>query len=147
VPEAANLELSPALGELPPFFSHWHVRELLRDGCTVYEVRDSKGAVVAAEIKTLAHARLFALAPLLFENYQSLEKEATRALWYMVDVNQGDYDVEDVAEDVDGEFEASSPGAPEHAQWLLEVGALRDAVGGQEFPPVGTPYQAPLFTA
>lgn len=140
-----HLELCPELGESVPFLSHWHVREIERDGCTLYEVRDSSGAVVAADIKNLESARLFALAPLVFENLKLLEEVAVRALWNMVDANQLTYDVEDVAADVDGAFERASPGVPEHAQWLMEVSALREAAGEQAFPPAGTPWQDALF--
>jgi hypothetical protein len=142
-----HLELSPEQGRSVPFLSHWHVREIERDGCTLYEVRDSSGAVVAGDIKSLESARLFALAPLIFENFKLLEKEAVRALWYVVDAKAGTYDVEDVADDVDGEFEKAGSGVPEHAQWLMEVSALRAAVGKQEFPPAGTPRQDALFAA
>lgn len=57
------------------------------------------------------------------------------------------YDVEEVADDVNGEFERESPGTPEHAQWLMEVASLREAVGEQVFPPDGTLRQVDLFTA
>ena len=73
-------ELCSSPKEQAPLLSHWHVREVARDGCTIYEVRDSRGAVVAADIKCLEHARLFALSPLVFENFQLLEQEAVRAL-------------------------------------------------------------------
>ncbi|MDR7093944.1 hypothetical protein [Hydrogenophaga laconesensis] len=130
--------------ELVPFLPHWHVREVSRDGATVYEVRDCNGVVVASDVKSLEHARLFALAPLMFENFKRLEAEAIRGLWHMVDANAGDFEVEEVADDVDGRFESASPVAPEHARWLMEVGALREAVGEQAFPPVGVPRQLAL---
>lgn len=140
-----HFELNPTTGESVPFLSHWHIRTLERDGLTLYEVRDSVGTLVAGDITSLEHARLFALAPLVFKNFKLLEVEAVRALWHMVDCNQGAVDVEDVAEDVEGEFEKASPGAPEHAQWLMEVSALREAVGALDFPPTGTPRQEGLF--
>lgn len=142
---ATHFELSPAIGESIPFLSHWHIRAFERDARTLYEVRDSNGTMVAGNIQSFEHARLFALAPLVFEEFKLLEGEAARALWHMVDAIQGIYDVEDVAEDVDGEFETACPGAPEHAQWLMEVSALREAVGEQDFPPTGTPRQEGLF--
>lgn len=145
--DSQPLGLNASSMEPAPFLYHWHIREVAQDGSTVYEVRDSRGAVVAGNIKCIEHARLFALSPLIFQNFQLLEKEAVRALWHMVDANPGTYDVEEVAVDVDGEFERTSPGTPEHAQWLMEVASLREAVGEQDFPPVGTPWQVDLFTA
>lgn len=140
-------ELPSGSGQSVPFLSHWHVREVTRDESTLYEVRDSRGAVIAADIKCVEHARLFALSPLIFQNFQLLEEEAIRGLWHMIDVNPGSYDVEEVAADVDGEFERTSPGTPDHAQWLMEVASLREVVGEQNFPPAGTPRQVDLFTA
>ncbi|QHE87214.1 hypothetical protein [Hydrogenophaga sp. BPS33] len=145
MPAVTHFELSHAIGESVPFLSHWHIRAFEGDGRTLYEVRDSSGTLVAGDITSLEHARLFALAPLVFHNFKLLEVEAVRALWHMVDSNQGTVDVKDVAEDFEGEFEKASPGAPEHAQWLMEVSALREAVGEQDFPPTGIPRQQGLF--
>lgn len=140
-------ELGSDSVESVPFLSHWHVREVAQKGSPQYEVRDSRGEVIAANIKCIAHARLFALSPLIFQNFQLLEEDAVRGLWHMIDANPGTYDVEEVAADVDGEFERTSPGTPEHAQWLMEVASLRDAVGEQDLPPDGTPRQVDLFAA
>lgn len=142
--DATHAEAQPTMPEPAPFLPHWHVREVSQDGATVYEVRDCNGVVVASDVRSLEHARLFALAPLMFENFKRLEGEAIRGLWHMVDANAGDYEVEEVADDVDGRFESASPGAPEHAKWLMEICALREAVGEQEFPPVGVPCQLTL---
>ncbi len=145
--DSQPLRLNASSMEHTPFLSHWHVREVAQDGSSLYEVRDSRGSVVAADIKCIEHARLFALSPLIFQNYELLEEDAVRALWHMVDVNPGTYDVEEVAADVDGNFERTSPGTPEHAQWLMDVASLREAVGEQDVPPAGTPRQVDLFTA
>lgn len=143
------LNSSPALphndGDTTPFLPHWHVREVARNAGVEYEVLDSNGAVVAANVKSLELARLFALAPEVFENFKRLEREAVRALFHMLDVNQGTYDVEEVASDLDGEWERVSPGAPDFARWLMEVEELREAVGEQQFPPPGVPRQVGLF--
>lgn len=111
-------------GDSTPGRTIWHIRESKRDGRSLFEVRDSMGNLVAADIASLKHACLFALAPRLLENFQLLEAEAERALWHMVDANEGYYDVEEVAEDIDGGWERTCSGAPEYAQWLLDVRSL-----------------------
>lgn len=142
---AVNAPLSPTTGSHPLFLPHWQLRKVERDGCIRYDVIDSESSVVAANVRSLEFARLFALAPLVFEHFKRLEREAGRALSYMLDVNEMAYDLEDVASDADGEWERTSPGAPDFARWLMELNELRVAVGEQQFPPPGVPQQARLF--
>lgn len=137
-------ELAPEFGDSVPFLPHWHVRQVEKDGGFQYEVRDSTGAVVAAGVKCLEHARLFALSPLVLENFDLLQHEAGRTLHQMVDADQGALDAHEVADDFDGKWEELSPGAPAYAQWLLEIAELREAVGVQAFPPAGIPWQQQL---
>lgn len=138
--------LAPSKGGDALFLPHWQVREVAYNGGVQYDVLDSKGTVVAANIKSLELARLFTLAPQIFENFKLLENEAQRALSHMLDVNEMAYDLDEVASDVDGEWGRVSPGSPDFARWLIELKELREAVGEQQFPPPGVPRQVGLFT-
>lgn len=125
-------EIHPAhqrdIGEVQPFPPDWHIQEVKVKEGTRYEVRDFNDNVVASGIKLLSHARLFALAPQILENFIELEHEAVRALGYMIDTNAGYYDVDEVAGDASGRWERISPGVTDFARWLLEVRRLREAV-------------------
>lgn len=126
------------------FLRHWKVKEVNR-GTVQYDLIDALGKVVASGVKSLELARLFALAPFLFEALEPLEGEGRRALFQMLDVMEGSYDVDEIAEDVNGEWEMASPGAPRLAALLTELRELREAVGDQQFPPSGIAWQGELF--
>lgn len=123
--------LRPIQGEHVPFDAHWHIRKFDTAEGTHYEVRDSRGEVVAGNIKCLEHARLFALSPSLLSEFERLTSEAQRVLHFMVDEQEGSLDLREVAEDVNGQWGSVSDGAPEFAQWLLDIEDLRATIGPQ----------------
>lgn len=135
--------LRPVRGEHVPFDTPWHIRQVDTAEGTHYEVRDSRGELVAADIKRLEHARLFALSPSLLSDFDLLANEAQRVLHFMVDQQVGNLDLREVAEDVDGQWESISGGAPEFAQWLLDIEDLRATIGPQS-PVEGVARQAEL---
>lgn len=113
--------------------SCWHIHQAATTDGTQYEVRDSRGQAIATGVKSLAHARLIAFAPLLLKNFDLLVPEAERSLHHMLDASDGMLDFEEVADDEDGEWESSCPGAPDFAQWLIDMDELRESVGEQDF--------------
>lgn len=125
--------------------SDWTIYQVDSANGAFYEVRDSRGKTVATGINNLQHARLFALSPILLENFDPLCVEASRSFHHMVDANEGTIDLEEVADDEDGDWEESTPGAVDFAQWLLDMDELREAVGEQTSLPVVTECQAKLL--
>lgn len=135
--------LSPVATETPMLAPHWQIRAVQDARGQSYQVIGTDGAVVASNIQTLEIARLFALSPLVFKNFQALRLEAERSLDQLVDSSF--YDIEEVAEDASGHWEEECPGAPEFASWLLDLYELEDMVGPQADPPEGVTKQYKLF--
>lgn len=124
---------------------HWQVKAVTAKHGTHYEVVGSDGVTVASNIQSLELARLFALSPQVFNHFKSLRLEAERALYHMVDCDVTQCDFEEIAEDAQGEWEQVAPGAPEFAEWLLNLQQLEEMVGPQSYPPEGVSVQYDLF--
>lgn len=124
-----NASRESSKNDTPAVHSYWHTHQVQTASGTHYEVKDSLGQVIATGIKVQSHARLIALAPLLHENFDPLLEEAERALHHMLDVNEGMLDFSEVAEDENGEWEDACSGAPDFAQWLIDMDELREALG------------------
>lgn len=143
MPDFDKPPLAPVQGDTVPFAPYWHIRQVEGPQGIRYEVRDSRGEVVAADIKTIEHARLFALAPQMHTHFHYLANEAQRTLHFMVDVQEGLLDIHEVAEDVDGKWERGCNGAPGFAEWLIDVRELQASIGDQ-YPAKGVARQKEL---
>ena len=137
--------LAPIHADKPLLSTHWQVREVKGETGTTYVVVGVDGAALASNINSLELARLFALAPQVFENFKSLRLEAERALYNMVDCDVTQCDLVEVAEDCQGEWEEAAPGAPEFASWLIALEELEMMVGPQTYPPKGVAVQLELL--
>lgn len=124
---------------------HWQGMEIFTENGTHHEVVGSDGVTVASNIQSLELARLFALAPQVFNHFKSLRLEAERALYHMVDCDVTQFDFEETAENSQGEWEQVASGAPAFAEWLLSLEQLEEMVGPQSYPPEGVSVQYDLF--
>lgn len=140
-----SLPLAPVNDFKPMLTPHWQVKEVTTEQGIHYEVVRSDGRAVASDIQSLELARLFALSPQLFNCFKALRVEAAHALRNMVDCDVTQCDLHEIAEDVQGEWDRVSPGAPSFARWLLTMEQLERMVGPQNYPPEGVSVQCELF--
>lgn len=137
--------LAPVSDFKPMLTSHWQVMEIKTEHGIHYDVVRSDGGAVASNIRRLELARLFALSPQLFNHFKSLLVEVTRVLYDMVDCDATQYDLQEIAEDIQGDWERVSQDAPAFASWLLAMEELEEMVGPQTYPPEGVSGQYELF--